>query len=352
MAFGQGERFFVPYPNVGDTTYYYEVGNPEKLKFEMFEKPQGYYFNRSLTPCHIPNYASANKNGSYVWKRGIQEYYMTAVGNRLSLDYAIVKDVFKNTWARMEIEGNPALFNDVSSLSTFVNLDHKGSYSYQVNYLDEELQAILEGSGATALWVSFALNNKYERLGTTKAILPQEEINCLTVQNTESYIPTGFMIMVNGEWQKLGGEMQMQVLDQFVPVTLRKIHFINNGQKREVGQLIVDPADKNKFVAGYYLYDIAFTNLMSCNEEGGIYVFPNPSYGEFNIKMYDFPEGEYTLKVFNIVGKEIKSEPITMSGNMLVPIYLYNIHKGSYIYSIEDENGNRLETKRLMIMGL
>lgn len=351
LATSQVERFFVPYPNEGDTTYYYEVGNPEKINFEMFEKPQGYYFRETLTPCHISNYASAN-DGIYIWKRGLQEYHFSSNGNRMSLQYAVVKDVFKNTWARMQIEGNPEVFNDISSMSTYVNLDNKGSYSYQVAYLDETLQEILKESGATALWVSFALNSKYERLGTAKVILPFEDINCLTIKNTAFYIPTGFQIMVDGVWQKLGGELQMEVLDQFVPVTVPKIHFIDNGQKREVAELIIDPNDKNKFVSGYYMYNTAFKNLRTCNEEGGIYLFPNPSYGEFSIKMFDFPEGEYTLKVYNIVGKEIRSESINMTGNMLEHIYLAGISKGSYIYAIEDEYGQRIEAKRLMIMGL
>lgn len=352
LIYSQSERFFVPYPNEGDTTYYYEVGNPEKLKFEMFEKPQGYYFNQSLTACHIPSFASANNNGSYIWKRGIQEYYLSKTGSRMTLDFAVVKDVFKNTWARMEIDGRPDVFNDASSMSTYVNMDNTGSYSYQIEYLDDTLKEILKETGATALWVSFALNSKYERLGTTKAILPLEDINCLTIQNTESYIPTGFQIMVNDQWEKLSGELQMNVLNQFVPVTIRKIHFIDNAVKREVGQLIIDPADKNKFIAGHYMFREAFANLLPCNEEGGIYLFPNPSYGEFNIKMFNYPEGDYKLKVYNIVGKEIRSEALTMQGNLLVPINLFGIRKGSYIYSIEDEHGNRLETKRLMIMGL
>jgi len=342
----------VPYPNEGDTTYYYEVGNPERIEFEMFEKPQGYYFREALTPCHISNFASANIDGRYIWKRGLQEYHLSSNGNTKTFEYAVVKDVFKNTWARMVIDGNPEVFNDISSMSTYLNLDNKGSYSYQVEYLDETLQEILKESGATALWVSFALNSKYERLGTTKVILPFEDINCLTIKNTEFYIPTGFQIMVDGVWQKLGGELQMEVLDQYIPVTVPKIHFIDNSQKREVAELIIDPADKNKFVSGYYMYAKAFRNLRTCNEEGGIYLFPNPSYGEFSIKMFDFPEGEYTLKIHNIVGKEIRSQSIKMEGNMLEHIYLSDISKGSYIYSIEDANGHRIEAKRLMIMGL
>ncbi len=351
-AKAQTNQYFVPYPNEGDTTYYYEVGNPENISFEMFEKPQEYIFQRSLTPCYISNYASPHKNGTYIWRRGIQEYYFQVDGISKRLEYAVVKDVFKNTWARMEIEGQPEVFNDISSMPTYVNMDNKGSYSYQIEYLDEELQEILRGSGATALWVSFALNNKYERLGTTKVILPHDQVNCMTIQNTEFYIPTGFQIYVDGAWQKIGGDLQMQVLDQFIPVTVPKIHFVDNAQKREVGQLIIDPTDRNKFVGGYYMFDEAFGNLKTCKEEGAIYLFPNPSYGEFHIKMFDYPEGEYTLRIYNIIGKEIRSESLVMADNMLEHIYLPGIKKGSYIYAIEDQYGHRIEAKRLMIMGL
>ena len=352
ISYGQDDGFFVPYPNLGDTTYYYEVGNPSSIRFEMFELPQGYYLNQALAPCHIKSFTDEIGKGTYIWRRGVQEYHFNGVGNERTLEYAVVKDVFKNTWSRMEIDGNPKIFNDISSMSTYRTMDLTGSYSYQVQYLEDELQEILKGTGATALWVSFALNVKYERIGTTKIILPREDINTLTLKSTEFYIPTGFQIFVDGKWEKLGGETQMQVLDKFIPVTVPKLHFIDNGQKREVAQINIDPTDKDKFVSGHYMYRDAFKYLLKCNEEGGIYLFPNPSYGVFNIKMFNFPEGDYQLKIYNIVGKLVRSEPLRKEGEKMIPIVLHGIQKGTYIYSIEDENGNRLDTKRLLIMGL
>lgn len=349
---GQDDGFYVPYPNLGDTTYYYEVGNPESIRFEMFERPQGYYLDQTLAPCHIKSFTELNSKNDYTWKRGVQEYHFSSIGNEISFEYAVVKDAFKNTWARMEFPSKPKIFNDPSSMSTFRSMDLEGSYSYQLEYLDEEIQDILVGTGATALWVSFALNVKYERLGTTKVALPREDVNCLTIKSTEFYIPTGFQIYVNGNWEKLGGEIQMKILDQFIPVTTPKIHYIDNGQKREVAQINVDPTDKDKFISSHYMYREAFKYLLKCNEEGGIYVFPNPSYGVFNIKMYNYPEGDYKFKVYNIVGKLVRTEQLKKEGEKMIPITLHGIQKGTYIYSIEDEFGNRLETKRLSIMGL
>lgn len=349
---GQDDGFFVPYPNEGDTTFYYEVGNPSSIRFEMFERPQGYYLDQTLAPCHIKSYTEEIGKGTYIWRKGVQEYHFNGLGTQLSLDYAVVKDAFKNTWSRMELNSKPKIFNDISSMSTYRTMDLQGSYSYQVDYLDEDLQKILSGTGATALWVSFALNVKYERIGTTKIILPREDVNCLTLKSTEFYIPTGFQIFVDGKWEKLTGEIQMEVLDKFVPVTVPKLHFIDNGQKKEVAQINVDPNDKNNFISGHYMYREAFKYLLKCNEEGGIYVFPNPSYGVFNIKMYNYPEGDYQLKIYNIVGKLVRTENLIKEGEKMIPITLPGIQKGTYIYSIEDSLGHRLETKRLSIMGL
>ena len=348
----QDEGYFVPYPNEGDTTYFYEIGNPESIRFEMFEKPQGYYLDQALAPCHIKSYTEEIGKDTYIWRRGIQEYHFNGAGSERKLEYAVVKDVFKDTWARMEFVEQPRIFNDVSSMSTYRSMDLQGSYSYQLEYLESDLQDILEGTGATALWVSFALNIKYERLGTTKVILPREDINCLTVKSTEFYIPTGFQIFVEGAWQKLSGDLQMKILEKFVPVTVPKIHYIDNSHKQEVAQINIDPTDKDKFVSSHYMFRDAFKYLRKCNEAGGIYVFPNPSYGVFNIKMYNYPEGEYQLKIYNIVGKLVRTEPLKKEGENMIPIALPGIQKGTYIYSIVDENGHRLDTKRLSIMSL
>ena len=349
---GQDTGYFVPYPNIGDTTYYYEVGNPKSIRYEMFETPQGYYLDQSLAPCHVKSYTDEIGKDTYIWRRGIQEYHFKGSGAIRNLEYAVVKDVFKNTWARMEFDEKPRIFNDASSMSTYRNMDLKGSYSYQLEYLEEDIQKILSSTGATALWVSFALNIKYERLGTNKIILPREDINCLTVKSTEFYIPTGFQIYKDGAWQKISGDIQNAILDKFIPVTVPKIHFIDNKEKKEVAQINVDPTDKNKFTSSHYMYRDASQYLLKCNEEGGIYLFPNPSYGVFNIKMYNYPEGNYTLKVYNIVGKVVRNEPLIKEGESMMQIILHGIQKGTYIYSIEDENGNRLETKRLSIMGV
>ncbi len=352
IAQAQDDGFFVPYPNIGDTTYYYEVGNSESIKFEMFETPQGYYMDQTLAPCYIKSYTDEIGENTFIWRRGIQEYHFNGSGNRMEFEYAVVKDVFKNTWARMELNERPKIFNDISSMSTYRTMDLTGSYSYQVDYLEEDIQNILKGTGATALWVSFALNVKYERLGTTKVILPIEDTNSLTLKSTEFYIPTGFQIFVDGSWQKIGGDIQMAILDKFVPVTVPKLHYIDNGQKREVAQINIDPTDKDRFIASHYMYRDAFKYLTKCNEEGGIYLFPNPSYGAFNIKMYNYPEGEYRINIYNIVGKLMRSETLSKEGEKMIPIVLHGIQKGTYFYSIEDKFGNRLDTRRLSIMGL
>jgi len=352
MVHGQDDGFFVPYPNIGDTTYYYEVGNPESIRYEMFEKPQGYYLNRALSPCHIKSFTDEIGPGTFIWRRGIQEYHFNGKGNVLNFEYAVVKDVFKNTWARMELEEKPRIFNDISSMSTYRKMDLKGSYSYQVDYLEEELQEILKETRATALWVSFSLNIKYERLGTTKIILPIEDINTLTVKSTEFYIPTGFQIFVDGGWQKISADIQDAILEKFIPVTVPKIHYVDNREKKEVAQINVDPADKDKFVSSHFMFREAFKNLRKCNEEQGIYVFPNPSYGDFNIKMNNFPAGEYQIKIYNIIGKIIKTTPLQKEGENIIHVNLRGLPKGTYIYSIEDEFGHRLETKRLSILGL
>jgi hypothetical protein len=83
---------------------------------------------------------------------------------------------------------------------------------------------------------------------------------------------------------------------------------------------------------------------------GNIQAFPNPAVEWVRFDCTNIPPGEYTLKIFNILGKQVWKKNYTLSGTTSFRIELDDFKKGSYIYSLVDKSGNSVGTKRLVIL--
>lgn len=83
-----------------------------------------------------------------------------------------------------------------------------------------------------------------------------------------------------------------------------------------------------------------------------ITAFPNPSFGNVSIQMVNYPLGEYRMKVYNVVGKELWAESFQLRNNRVYKADLMHLSKGTYLYSIFDKNGKKLVTKRIAIISI
>ena len=76
-------------------------------------------------------------------------------------------------------------------------------------------------------------------------------------------------------------------------------------------------------------------------------VYPNPTSGQFNVAFTPLDaEDRITIKVFNLIGKEVHRLEITgISGTHKERIDLHGAPKG--IYMLEVSNGDKKQTRRL-----
>jgi hypothetical protein len=82
----------------------------------------------------------------------------------------------------------------------------------------------------------------------------------------------------------------------------------------------------------------------------GIQAFPNPAVEWVRFDCTNIAPGEYTLKIFNIIGKVVWKEKYALSGNRSIRLELNNFKKGTYLYSLVDSKGNIIGTKRLVVL--
>ncbi len=96
-------------------------------------------------------------------------------------------------------------------------------------------------------------------------------------------------------------------------------------------------------------------NVLSAPERfapgnSSIQAFPNPAVEWVRFDCNNLQPGDYTLKIFNIVGRAVYKETYQIAGNRSIRIELDDFKKGTYLYSLSDAKGNVIGTKRLVVL--
>lgn len=81
-----------------------------------------------------------------------------------------------------------------------------------------------------------------------------------------------------------------------------------------------------------------------------VMALPNPAIDWVRFECNNLPADEYTLKIFNIVGKVVWKETFQASGKRLLSVDLENFSKGTYLYSLVNRKGTIIGTKRLVVV--
>ena len=89
-------------------------------------------------------------------------------------------------------------------------------------------------------------------------------------------------------------------------------------------------------------------NLASVRPD--IYVSPNPAISDVRFEFFNLSPGTYKLSIYNIIGQEEWSKMYTINGNYTEQVDISKLKKGAYLYSLKDERGRTLSTKRLMVI--
>ena len=81
-----------------------------------------------------------------------------------------------------------------------------------------------------------------------------------------------------------------------------------------------------------------------------ISAFPNPAVDWVRFDCTNLPQEDYTLKIFNIIGKVVWKENYQLAGTRSIRVELDNFKKGTYLYSLSDKKGHIVGTKRLVVL--
>ena len=132
--------------------------------------------------------------------------------------------------------------------------------------------------------------------------------------------------------------------------TVLTYHFLAEEVKEPIAVITADPNTNQVLNVQFKSSDIT-TSVKYVNKgKSDIFAYPNPAIHDVRFEMVNLKSGNYTLKIFNILGMEIWEQSYYSYGNKTVKVDLTNFRKGTYLFSLIDPNGKTISTKRLMII--
>lgn len=138
---------------------------------------------------------------------------------------------------------------------------------------------------------------------------------------------------------------------RIAPQEFRVISYHYYSELSKIPLIMVQTDDNGDIVQVAYQIDKSFFgDAKPFDERKGLAAYPNPSIGPVRFDFYGYPEGKYTIRVFNTILKTIWSETFTIDQNGVIDVDLGFLQKGTYVYAVDNENGERLLTKKLLII--
>lgn len=141
-------------------------------------------------------------------------------------------------------------------------------------------------------------------------------------------------------------------LDQFLKKdTIVTYRFYSSTEKEEIAVATMN--DNQSDVSEVRFKNnagITPSHYVSAAGSASISAFPNPAVEWVRFDCVNLPPDEYTLKIFNIIGKVVWKETYQIAGTRSIKLDLDNFKKGTYLYSMTDKAGNIIGTKRLVVL--
>lgn len=97
--------------------------------------------------------------------------------------------------------------------------------------------------------------------------------------------------------------------------------------------------------------EITDTYKYSYNKVREVSSFPNPSFGNVTFKFENCKPGNYNIQVFDILGRKVHNTTYSLkTDNKPFNVDLSFLKKGTYLYSVIDPKGQKITTKKLVIL--
>ena len=200
---------------------------------------------------------------------------------------------------------------------------------------------------------SIRVNSETERVDFVDAwgsmTIPGGTYDVLRQKRTETNdIKVEALVPILG-WQDVTGFIApfLEDLGNAETVTYR---YFNDVEKEPIAVVTADSTGTMASQVVFKSNDIVNSVSSVQNTIPNIYAYPNPAIFDTRFEFTNLKEGNYKLKIFNILGVSVWEQRYFVNGSRTVKVDLNDFRKGTYLYSLENSKGKTLMTKRLMVV--
>jgi hypothetical protein len=191
--------------------------------------------------------------------------------------------------------------------------------------------------------------------GTVK--LPDNSIyNVLRLKRTE-YTTTGLDVRLGFlGWVDIstllgGGGGGGGGIGEFLGTDTTVTHrFYTNDLPQEVAVLTLNNAQNGLDRITYKVDMVSSVDDTETPGKANISAYPNPAVDWVRFDCTNLPPDEYTIKIYNILGKPVWMQKYQLTGSKSIRIGLNEFKKGTYLYSLINKKGDVIGTKRLVVV--
>lgn len=152
-------------------------------------------------------------------------------------------------------------------------------------------------------------------------------------------------------WQDVT-DIAIQALNipELGPQTTVNYYYFSNEAIQPVALVVANEAETQVQRVEYKANNIA-SNVQSANAlKPGVWAYPNPAIVNVRFEFTNLPAGRYKLKILNILGIQEWQKTYYINGSHTEKIDISALRKGTYLYSLSDEQGKTITTRRLIVV--
>ena len=126
--------------------------------------------------------------------------------------------------------------------------------------------------------------------------------------------------------------------------------FLSKESKEAIATVQMNQDESQAMKVEYKINDLSSNVQNSSSIKPGVYAYPNPAIVNVRFEFSNLPPGEYELKIYNILAQPVWSERYYINGSRIEKVSVLGLRKGTYLYSLINDRGKTITTKRLLVI--
>ena len=218
--------------------------------------------------------------------------------------------------------------------------------------VDDLLPSFLDSIPITPDSIRIRVSTKRQELAEAYGTfqLPGNVYQVLRVKYTDQMVISLDAKLPFIDWQDVTGMLPDN--EYFGERTETNFYFYSNQAKEPIA--IMGATGRNNIDVTHIEFkapfEIAEAKQGLIPGQPGVLAYPNPAIEKARFDFVNLDPGTYKLVLYNILGVQVWQEELWISGSKTLKVDLTKFTKGTYLYSLIDEKGKSLSTKRLMII--